>query len=151
MMSVKITHSIYFTNLNCHINLKKLTLANINIVYSRTPFEVVKFNHRFIKGSALIYQNGKMCVHGPKDSVRIYARQVQQNGYNLKIKQIDFITQSCVYYLKSKVNIAKLVNGMDAMYNPEIFHGICFKRGRFNFTVYNRVIVIITGHRMIPN
>lgn len=145
-MHVKITHSVYFAELNCRIDLQKLTENNINVIYSKTPFEVVKFRHRKILGSCLIYKNGKIIVHTPtKTSVRKFARIIEQCGFKVKLKKIELLTQSGVYHLKSKVNINKLVTEMRAEYNPEIFHASYFKRDKLNFIVYNSGVVVITG------
>ena len=107
--------------------------------------EVVTLRHKQIKGSCLIYKNGKIIDHGIKESVRKYPRKIGNCDFRNKLKKIELLTQSGVYYLKSKVNISKLVSEMSAEYNPELFHTAYFKRGRVSFIVYNSGVVVITG------
>lgn len=147
MMDVnfKITHSVYFTNLNCDIDLFTFAQNNTNVIYTKTPFDVVSYRHRKIKGSCLIYKTGRIIIHGPRGSVRKFVRKIEKCGVNVNLTKITLLTQSAVYYLKSKVNIHKLVNQMSAEFNPELFHAAYFRKGKLNFIVYNSGCVIITG------
>lgn len=142
-----VTHSIYMSDLKCEIDLYKLVFATSNIIYRETPFKVCIWRLRGLNSTCMVYHTGVILVHGSKKSLRQYARVLQKIGFSVHLKKISLVTKSMVYTMSKPLEYKDVVKYFDGEYNPEIFHGVIFKKKKVNFTVYNSGKVIITGIR----
>ena len=138
------------TDLKCALDLKHIALNTRDVVYTLKPFTVLRWKHKKIGGTCMVYASGKIIHHGEKYQLRKYARLLQKLGYNVCLNNIKLVTQSATYTLPS-VNYEHLVKTMRATYEPEIYHACIFKRGRMSFTVYKSGKVVITGIKNIDD
>ena len=123
-----ITHTVMSCELGCNIDMLHVFLNSRDIVYKKTPFDVLTWHHKKIRCTCLLYRNGKMICHGNKSQMRKYARVVQKLGYPVCVRDVKIITQSAVYQLKNDVNYSKIAKLPGAIYEPEIFHALGIKK-----------------------
>ena len=145
-----ITHRVYMTDLKCAFNLRHIASKSRDVVLTSKPFTVLRWRHKKIGGTCMIYASGKIIHHGEKYQLRKYARLLQKLGYDVCLKYIKLLTQSATYTLPS-VNYSTLVKTMNASYEPEVFHACILKRDGMNFTIYQSGKVVITGIKNIDD
>ena len=136
------------TDLQCALNLKHIASNTRDVVLTLKPFTVLRWKHKKIGGTCMVYATGKIIHHGDKHQLRKYARLLQKLGYNVCLRHIKLLTQSATYTLPS-VDYTQLVRTMNATYEPEIFHACILKRDGMSFTIYKSGKVVITGIRNI--
>jgi len=144
-MMATITHRIHSADLNCTIDLDNLTHSTTNIIFKKTPFRVCIWNCKKIRFTCMVFHTGKIVVHGPRESVRKYARLLQRLGFPVRLRFIKLITRSMTYNLGREINYNKIIQHFNISYDPELFHGLVFKKGRISFTLFKSGKIIITG------
>ena len=145
-----ITHRVYMADLQCALNLKHIALNTRDVVFTPKPFTVLRWKHKKIGGTCMVYATGKIIHHGGKHQLRKYARLLQRLGYDVRLKHIKLLTQSATYTLPS-VDYMQIVKTMNATYEPEIYHACILKRDGMNFTIYKSGKVVITGIKNIDD
>ena len=98
-MDIAITNEIHFTDLGCLLDLKQIYLCQSNVILKYRPFKFLLWKHRAIGVVVMIYQNGKILIHGSKSCVRKYARQLQLMGYDVKLTRIKLVTMTGCYQI----------------------------------------------------
>ena len=93
----------------------------------------------------MIYSTVKIICHRGREQLRKYARLVERKGYPVRMLKIKTITMSAVYTLQGKVEYWKIVQQLQELYEPEIFHAVGFIREGIHHTVYKSGKVIVTG------
>ena len=139
-----VTHKVYMTDLKCALDLKYIALKTRDVVVSTRAFHVLRWRHKKIGGTCMIYSSGKVIHHGEKNQLRKYARLLQKMGYAVRLTHIKLLTRSATYTLPP-VNYKKLVQTMNASYEPEIYHACILKKDGMCFTIYKSGKVVITG------
>ena len=140
----KITHRVYMTDFACTFNPKYIASNTRDVIVTSKPFTVLRWRHKKIGGTCILYSSGKVIHHGEKHQFRKYARLLQKMGYPVQLTYIKLLTSSAIYTISS-VNYRKLVNTMNASYEPELYHACILKRQGMCFTIYQSGKVIITG------
>ena len=150
-----IVNVVCTAQLNCSLDLTKIANAYGNIIYKPNEFQGLRWNHRKIQGSCLLFNNGKLVICGvtshlaAKLSVRQYARLVQRLAYRVSISQWRIQTITAVYKYHSRLNLFELTRANNWNYNPELFNAVCYKSGRIHFAITARGRIIATGGRTI--
>lgn len=143
---MRITHTIYTTNLYCYLDLKDITKRNSNIICTDHPFKMITWRHPKIKDTCLMYESGKLICHGTKSALRKYCRLLQKQGYPIHFTRIRLVTMSAMHVLNSPVNYSKLVSNMRQIsYEAEFFHAPILRKEKLSFIIYQSGKVIITG------
>ena len=127
------------------IDLQQVAVVSRDIVYKKTPFDVITWRHKKIGCTCLLYRSGRMVCHGDKSKMRKYARLLQKMGYQICLKNVKVVTQSAVHQLETSVKYSHLLQLPGAIYEPEIYHALSIKRGGVYFIVYTNRKVVITG------
>ena len=152
---VKMTNVVVQTDLHKSIDLSYLAKNARGIRYDPGKFSGAIWHHRKIGGCCLIFRNGKLNCNGSKNIAKAkrritqYAQCIQRLGFPVKIKKIDVVTISAVHQVSSSLDFSKLCSILGATYEPEIFNGAMFKRGRTHFTCFHTGKIIITGVKEI--
>lgn len=146
-MDITITNEIHFTDLGCQLDLKQIYLRQNNVILKYRPFAFLLWKHRAIGVVAMIYQNGKILVHGSKSCVRKYARQLQRMGYPIKLTHIKLVTMTGCYKSGKKLVLEKIAKYLNTQWNPELFNGLIVKRHGVTFIIYYSGTIILSGLR----
>ena len=144
-MMATVTHRIHSADLECEIDLVKLTHSVGNIIYKKSPFKVCIWRCKQIRETCLVYSTGRILVHGSRGSVRKYARLLWRLGFNVNLRFIKLVTQSMTYNLGREISYKKMIEHFNIQHNPEIFHALVFKKARVSFTVFKSGKINITG------
>lgn len=93
----------------------------------------------------LLFSTGRVSCAGARgvDNIRLYAKALRRMGYVLC--DVRVLTRSAVHTLSGSVRYAELVQGMGAIYEPELFHAAMLRRGNVHFTVFATGKVVMTG------
>ena len=143
----RITHEVYAVDLTTKINLKDVAMQSRDVILTKRPFHVLRWRHKYIGGTCMVYANGKIIHHGSKKQLRCYLRILQKLGFISDIKPIHIyiVTKSTTANLHKKIDYEKLVKSMNGSYEPELFNGCIFKKYNMTFIVYSTGKVIVTG------
>ena len=139
-----VTHRVYMTDIKCALDLRYIAQNTSDVVYTKVPFHVLRWKHKKIGGTCMVYTSGKIIHHGDKMQLRKYARLLQRLGYAIKMDKIILVTQSATFTLP-KVNYVSLVQNCGAQYEPECYHACILKKNNMTFIIYESGKVIITG------
>ncbi len=143
------------SSLSCELDLSELASSLHNIVYSPSHFTGASLKHRKIKGTLLLFPNGKLILTGAtsfreaKQSIRRFARIIQRQGYHVTLKPIKLLTSTVTNDLRRKINLGKLRNKIKGIYEPEQFPALTFKYNDVTFIVHHTGKVIMTGVKKI--
>ena len=149
---LNITNVVCTCDLECSINLRRLTLCATNIRYDPKRFSGAIWHHRKIGGCCLVFSNGKVCVNGKVTSiqqarirVRKYARQLFKMEWQVTLKTIRVVTVSAYYRLNGTLDMNVLVRELGANYEPELFPAAMLKRHSVHFTCFPNGKLLLTG------
>ena len=149
-MMATITHTVYETQLNTHLDLRQIASRSRDVVYTRHRFNVLRWKDRRVGGTCMIYKNGKIIHHGTKQQLRRYLRLVQKLGIHIDVKPIKLVTQSAVACLPN-VNYNLLVKNLGANYEPELFHAVQLRRHKMHFTIFRSGKVCVMGVKSLDD
>ena len=93
-MMATITHTVYETQLNNHLDLRQIASHSRDVVYTRHRFNVLRWKDRRVGGTCMIYKNGKIIHHGTKQQLRRYLRLVQKLGIYIDMKPIKLVRRA---------------------------------------------------------
>lgn len=148
---MKLTNVVAQGDLQCHFDLRELTLRLANARYDPRSFSAVIWQHRRIGGNCLIFANGKINCNGKSVSLRAgvirlrrYARILQKMGYLVNLTNVRLVTASAVHHFNVKVNPERLP---DYHYEPELFPSVMFRKYGIHFSLTLNGTLIITGIR----
>jgi transcription initiation factor TFIID TATA-box-binding protein len=148
------TNIVCTSDLGCVIDLRLLTMTNRNIRYSPSIFNAAIWQHPCIRGTCMIFANGKICVNGNAKTltesrirVRRYARIVQKRGWSVHLKPIKIVTMSAYYRIDGMLSMNDMVKYMGATYEPELFPAAMLRRAGVHFTCFHNGKILITGLR----
>lgn len=145
-------------NLDCKLDLKRITLHARNAEYNPKRFAAVIMRIRRPKTTALIFTSGKMVVTGARSegeahlAARKYARVVQKIGFPARF--IDFAVQNVVASVDVRFAIRLealvLTHAQFSTYEPELFPGLIYRmvKPRIVFLIFVSGKVVITGAKV---
>ena len=129
------------TQLQCELDLKYLASISQDVEYNPYKHNCLIWRHKKIRGCCMLSKHGKMMCNGSASSIpeakkrmRRYARLVQKAGYPVHLSTIHVVTMSAVHALSHPLNLFKIVQELEAQYEPELFNGVRIQRDGINFT-----------------
>lgn len=147
-----ITNVVCSANLGCSIDLRHLCYRIANVRYDPSTFPGLIWQHRVIGGNCLVFSNGVINCNGTVSSfhegqqrLRHYARQLQNLGWPVKLKNMKIITVSASHALSNALDLPLLAKERQIIYEPELFPALNFKREGVNFCCFHTGKVVITG------
>ena len=151
---MKITNVVYGAHLNCTVDLNALCQCLWNCRYDPKLFPGLIWQHRAIGGNCLIFANGVINCNGRASSfeegrqrLRGYARQLQNFGCQVRLKDVKIITASSSHTLSGALDLYSLARDRTLLYEPELFPAVNFKMKGINFCCFHTGKVVITGIR----
>jgi transcription initiation factor TFIID TATA-box-binding protein len=142
-------------NLDCHLDLKAISLHARNVEYSKKKFHALIMRIRDPKTTTLVFATGKMVITGAKSEKlarlagRKHARMIQKVGFNTKFKdfKVQNFVASCSVGFHVRLEGLNLANFAFSSYEPEIFPGLVYKIAstRTTLLVFMNGKVVITG------
>ena len=150
MGHIIITNVVSSANLCVNIDLHKVTYLFGSIIKNNKMQNVI-WRHKKIKGTALLFSNGYISVHGnnsiqsAKKSLRQFARLLWTRGYSPNFKHIKINTISVCYKLGHKVDLTQLSFHSNFSYEPELFSAAIISFGKLRFLLYCSGTIVITG------
>lgn len=148
---IEITNMVVQTQLHVQLNLKKLARTLVDVKYNPRTFSALIWHHKKIGGSCLVFNNGHIICQGSKSyeqarlRIRKYARKLQQCGYVVRLSPIQLLTASALANVQTSLNLKDVALFMNGAFEPEIFNGAVFHRGRVHFACFASGKIVITG------
>ena len=150
-----ITNVVYSADLSCTIDLRQLCYRIANARYEPLKFPGLIWQHRAIGGNCLVFSNGIMNCNGKASSfqdghqrLRRYARQLQNLGFPVDLKEVKMLTASAAHTLSSELDLQALGKDRLVVYEPELFPALNFKCDGINFCCFHTGKVVMTGIRV---
>lgn len=158
-MDIVITNVVLSLRVEAHFNLRQLTSRLANAVYNPSKFSALIFKHRKIKGSCLLFANGKMICNGcrsveqAKTASRQFARYFQKRTPStpLKIGKPSIVTISALADVKMPLNLRTLVSECSVRWEPERFNAAVISRANMHFSIFSSGKIIITGAKSVAS
>ena len=150
-MSPAITNVVCMGNIDISLDLTKLANSLCNVIYNPHIFNGLRWRHRHIPASCLVFSTGKLvCSGAPSIKLarkypRQYARLSGKQGYPIQHVSCKLLTISMVHTLSAPLNYQQAHDMLSVQYEPEIFTGAMLKVGHVHFTCFRSGKVIITG------
>ena len=114
------------------------------------------WQHRTIGGNCLVFANGVVNCNGKAASfqegrqrLRRYARQLQNLGCSVRLRDVKIITASASHTLSLGLDLNTLAKERSLLYEPELFPALNFKMEGVNFCCFHTGKVVITGIKTI--
>lgn len=146
MEGLRITHTIFKTQLKCVLDLRHIALHVCNVEYRTAPFKRLTWRHKSIGGTCLIYSSGSVIMHGSTTQLRAYCRKIQKLGYDIHYSGCTIVTKCASYRVRNlPIYYERIVQTLGGSYQPEIFHGVEVRRKNICFLIYNTGTVLISG------
>lgn len=149
---MKITNVVYSAHLCCPIDLRDLCQCLWNARYDPKTFPGLVWQHKIIGGNCLVFSNGIINCNGRVSSfeegrrrLRRYARQLQQMGFPVRLREVKMLTASASHSLSLGLDIQTLAKERTIVYEPELFPALNFKTDGINFCCFHTGKVVITG------
>ena len=148
---MQITNVVVQAHLNVPLDLQRLVYSLRDAKYNPKSFSAIVWHHKRVGGSCLLFNNGHMICHGSRSfgearrRVRRFARLIQKLGYPVKLAPIKLLTVSAVADLGRSLDLTAVARLMGGSFEPELFNGAVFYRGRQHFSCFTSGKVIITG------
>ena len=102
----------------------------------------------------MIFANGVINCNGRafsfeecRQRLRGYARQLQNLGCQVHLKDVKIITASASHTLSGELDLYRLTRDRTLLYEPELFPAVNFKMKEINFCCFHTGKVVITGIR----
>ena len=151
--TAKITNIVCQAKFNVNINLKEFIHTLNYAKYNPSRFSAICWNHGTIQASLLLFNNGRVVLHGCKTMqqarvcIRQYARLVQKRGYKVKISDFKLVTASLVCDVRHRVDLIKLSTEYPGCsFEPELFNAAVFKKNStIHFSVFASGKIVVTG------
>lgn len=142
-----ITNIVCMVNLKVQFNLKALCYKLCNAIYNPFKFSSIIWKHKKLKGTCLVFSNGKLIMNGfkSKQEMRKNGRKfirILQKKSCLKLLNFNFkiITMSASYRLSGRIDLYLFSN-----YEPEICNSVMLKREDVTFLIFASGTIIVTG------
>jgi transcription initiation factor TFIID TATA-box-binding protein len=148
---LRITNVVVQACLNVSLNLKELVYRLRDVKYNPKRFSAIIWHHKRVGGSCLLFNNGQLICHGSKSlseakrKVRQFARLIQKQGYHVNLSPIKLLTASAVADLGHPLDLPNVAQVLGASFEPELFNGAVFYKGRLHFSCFSSGKIIITG------
>lgn len=148
---IEITNVVVQAKLNVNIDLKQFIHCIRDAKYNPAKFSAIVWHHRKIGGSCLLFNNGHIICHGSKSMdmarqrVRKYARVIQKFGYVVNLKYIKLVTASAVVSIGQRLDLPGIAAMTVGLWEPELFNGLNFYKGKMHFSCFSTGKVVITG------
>ncbi len=158
MVEYRITNVVIKCNFVTQYRLDLTTLASqlTNVVYNPRQFSALRYRHRRVGGSLLLFGNGYAICHGracsmweARKRMRQYARLVQKCGYpDLRLCSTELLTMTLAAYLGAALHLETAVQRIPkATYEPELHNALMLRNDHGHFNVFGSGRVIVTGVR----
>ncbi|KAK3153779.1 hypothetical protein QOZ80_2BG0181030 [Eleusine coracana subsp. coracana] len=148
----------YPVNLDCRLDLQKITLRARNAEYNPKRFAAVIMRIREPKTTALVFASGKMVCTGAKSeehsklAARKYARIIQKLGYPARFQdfKIQNMVASCDVKFPIRLEGLAFSHGAFSNYEPELFPGLIYrmKHPKIVLLVFVSGKIVLTGAKM---
>lgn len=148
---IEITNIVVQAKLNVNIDLKNIVRIIRDARYDPSKFSAIIWHHKKVGGSCLLFNNGHLICHGSKSMavarrrVRRFARIIQKCGYDVRLKHIKLVTSSAVATLGHRIDLSSIAALTDTVWEPELFNGLNFYKGKVHFSCFSTGKVVITG------
>jgi transcription initiation factor TFIID TATA-box-binding protein len=150
--------------LNCTFDLKDIALRAWNTEYEPRKYSAVKLRIRIPRGTALIFQTGKVVVTGLKSphEARVTAKKVacilKKLGYEVRFDEFKLLNVVSLMDLQYPIQLETLrqCNSSVAQYETEIFPALVYRITRENgqklaCMVFCNGKIVITGCRSLED
>ena len=97
------------------------------------------------RSGKLMCNGGAKSVPEAKKRMRRYARLIQRLDYPVKLSNLRVVTMSAVHTTSHPLNLERVAKEINALYEPELFPAVMFKRYKIHFTCFSTGKVIVTG------
>eukprot|EP00746_Dinoflagellata_sp_MGD_P146028 gnl/MRDRNA2_/MRDRNA2_78564_c0_seq2.p1 gnl/MRDRNA2_/MRDRNA2_78564_c0~~gnl/MRDRNA2_/MRDRNA2_78564_c0_seq2.p1 ORF type:complete len:189 (+),score=12.38 gnl/MRDRNA2_/MRDRNA2_78564_c0_seq2:244-810(+) len=129
-------------NLGTKVNLEVIAQKCKNTEYNPKRFTAVVIRLRDPKTTALVFNTGKLVVTGAKSELesktaaRMYAKMVRKCGYDVNFKEfkIQNIVGVADVNFPIRLEALQIQHKQFCQYEPEVFPGAIYKRGRCHFS-----------------
>lgn len=149
---MKITNVVSSAHLDCPVDLTTLCQRLWNSRYDPKTFPGLIWQHRLIGGNCLVFANGVINCSGKatgfeegRQRLRKYARQLQNLGCPVRLRDVKIITVSASHTLSAGLDLNRLAQDRSLLYEQELFPALNFKLEGVNFCCFHTGKVVITG------
>ncbi len=152
---LNVVNVVVTAQLNCCFPLPQLARTMYNVIYNPHQFTAMIIRSRKIKGTCLLFPNGKIVVNGctsraeSHHSVRQFARQLQRHGYSVRLSDFKVQTMTGVQKTGLHVDMIKLAENLGAEYNPDISPGVIYRHGKLVYIIQHKGSVIVSGAKTL--
>lgn len=151
-VDTRITNVVLSLRIDIKLNLYEISKKVLNVIYKPKTFSGMILRHRKIRGTCLVFSNGKLITNGCHtmreaiQAARQFARFLQkyQNDGQLK-GPIKTVTISALAKANKKLDLIKMVKYCGADYEPERFNAATIKKSGMHFSIFSSGNVVITG------
>lgn len=153
-LDIIITNVVCVFRTRCHLNLRKIALEGINVVYKREVGKVL-MKLRKPRITATIWSSGKIICTGAtseeeaKFGARRLARCLQKLGFLVKFTEFKVVNVLAVCTMPFEIRLPEFTksNRPHASYEPELHPAVCYriKTIRSTLQIFSTGSITVTG------
>ncbi len=152
-MEYKWTNVVFEARMSCRIDLISFSRAKTNLQYNPSKFPGVRYRHRKIGGSCLVFSTGRFvcsghaCEKEGRKAVRRFARVLQKFAGG-QLAEIKVTTRTGLGILNvgdKTLHLPYVAHIMDGQYEPELFNACMFKKGKIHFSCFSSGKIVVAG------
>uniref|UniRef100_A0A8C5M2Y7 TATA box-binding protein-like 1 n=1 Tax=Leptobrachium leishanense TaxID=445787 RepID=A0A8C5M2Y7_9ANUR len=153
-LDILITNVVCVFRTRCHLNLRKIALEGVNVIYKREVGKVL-MKLRKPKITATIWSSGKIICTGAtsEEEARIGARRLarclQNLGFKVKFTEYKVVNVLAVCTMPFEIRLPEFTkkNRPHASYEPELHPAVCYriKTMRTTLQLFSTGSITVTG------
>lgn len=155
-INICLTNIVLSSSIDTKLNLHDIAKNVINVIYKPKIFSGLILRHRKIRGTCLVFSNGKLITNGCSSmeeatrSTRQFARFLQKYNNQGELRHsIKIVTISALARTYGKLNLRKMVQYCGADYEPERFNAATLKKSGMHFSIFSSGNIVITGAKSV--
>lgn len=152
---MELVNVVLSAELGCQLNLHEITRVLDNVIFAPEKFSALRWNHRRISGTILLFKTGKLVLNGCRShvealsSLRRYSRILMRMDYIIHLRNIKIQTMTAVYRFNTVINLSKLAEMGLMNYHPEIFPSCNIRINGIHYSLSKNGVCICTGGKNI--